>query len=295
MPDRSAALGSDALSSAALSKDGSKPVVPALPAATVTLVRDTPDGLEVLMLQRNHRSGFMPGVFLFPGGALDQEDAAAAVAARCAGIDDAASSAMLGLPRGGLAYWTAAIRESFEEAGVLLAYDDAGELVNPGAPSRIERFEAYRRRLNAGEACLCEMLEREGLRLAVDRLTYFGHWITPVTAPRRYDTRFFIAVAPEGQEALPDNVEAIHHVWVNPAAALERNRAGVFGMRTPTIRTLEQFAAHDTVDALIAALRTQPAVRAVLPRIGPDGRPLLPGDPGYDALAAAHDQGKWKP
>ena len=209
-------------------KSAPKPVVPALPAATVTLVRDTHDGLEVLMLQRNHRSGFMPGVFLFPGGALDPDDSSDAVVTRCAGIDDIESSAVLGLPQGGLAYWTAAIRESFEEAGVLLAYDDAGELVNPGEPSRLERFEDYRKRLNAGEACLGEMLEREGLRLAADRLTYFGHWITPVTAPRRYDTRFFVAIAPDGQEALPDNVEAIHHVWVNPAAALDTQPSGWF-------------------------------------------------------------------
>jgi 8-oxo-dGTP pyrophosphatase MutT (NUDIX family) len=291
MPDPSEAHSARAASE----KPSAKPVVPALPAATVTLVRDTPDGLEVLMLQRNHRSGFMPGVFLFPGGALDPEDASDAVCARCAGSDDARSSAVLGLPHGGLAYWTAAIRESFEEAGVLLAYDDAGGLVNPGEPSRLERFEDYRRRLNAGEACLSEMLEREGLRLAADRLTYFGHWITPVTAPRRYDTRFFIAIAPEGQEALPDNVEAIQHLWVNPAAALERNRGGGFGMRTPTIRTLEQFAKYEKADMLIAALRKQPMVRAVLPRIGPDGRPLLPGDPGYDAVEAPHAQGKWKP
>jgi 8-oxo-dGTP pyrophosphatase MutT (NUDIX family) len=292
MPHRSKAGTSQADSS---EKPPTNPVVPALPAATVTLVRDAPAGLEVLMLQRNHRSGFMPGVFLFPGGALDPDDASDTVCARCAGIDDAQSSAALGLPRGGLAYWTAAIRESFEEAGVLLAYDDRGDLVNPGAPSRFARFEDYRRRLNAGEACLSEMLEREALRLAADRLTYFGHWITPVTAPRRYDTRFFIAVAPEGQEALPDNVEAIHHVWVNPAHALERHRSGGFGMRTPTIRTLEQFAHYDTADALIAALRKQPMVRAVLPRIGPDGQRLLPGDPGYDAVEAAHAQGKWKP
>jgi 8-oxo-dGTP pyrophosphatase MutT (NUDIX family) len=295
MSRRTEARASEAQLSASPQEAPPKPVVPALPAATVTLVRDAPDGLEVLLLQRNYRSGFMPGVFLFPGGALDPEDASDAVAARCAGIDDAGSSAVLGLPEGGLAYWTAAIRESFEEAGVLLAYDDAGELVNPGASERIERFEDYRRRLNAGEPCLHEMLEREGLRLAADRLTYFGHWITPVTAPRRYDTRFFAAIAPEGQEALPDNVEAIHHLWVNPATALERNRAGRFGMRTPTIRTLEQFAQHHTAETLIAALRRQPIVRAVLPRIGPDGRALLPGDPGYEAVAAAHAQGQWKP
>jgi len=269
-------------------------VVPALPAATVTLVRDTPEGVEILLLQRNFQSGFMPGMFLFPGGALDAADAEPGVLVRCVGVDEATSSTALGLPKGGLAYWAAAIRESFEEAGVLLAYTEQGELVNPGEPSRMQRFEEYRRRLNAGEACLVEMLEREGLRLATDRLTYFSHWITPVTAPLRYDTRFFVAIAPEGQEALPDNVEAIHHVWVNPALAVERYNAGDFKMRTPTIRTLEQFAKYDTTDALVAALREQPVAPAVLPRITPDGRRLVPGDPGYDAVAAPEAQGKWK-
>src|SRR5215207_9216932 len=190
--------------------------VPALPAATVTLVRDTDAGVEVLMLQRNFQSGFMPGMFLFPGGGLDPGDQSAAVHARCADLDDERASAALGVESGGLAYWAAAIREAFEEAGVLLAYDEDGALVNPGEAPHSARYDEYRRKLNAGEDILPQMLERERLRLAVDRLTYFSHWITPVTAPRRYDTRFFVAVAPEGQEALPDKVEAIHHVWVNP-------------------------------------------------------------------------------
>jgi 8-oxo-dGTP pyrophosphatase MutT (NUDIX family) len=269
-------------------------VVPALPAATVTLVRDADGGLEVLMLQRNFQSGFMPGMYLFPGGALDPGDAAAAVASRCAGLDDDRASAAMGLPSGGLAYWAAAIRESFEEAGVLLAYDDEERLVNPGESKHMQRFEAYRSKLNAGQNVLGDMLEREGLRLAVDRLTYFSHWITPVTAPRRYDTRFFVAHAPEGQEALPDKVEAISHVWVNPARAVEQYRAGKFKMRTPTIRTLEKFAEFDAAEALIADLRGQTSIPAILPRIGPKGERLMPGDPGYDEVAAAGDQGKWK-
>ena len=268
--------------------------VPALPAATVTLVRDAGPGIEVLLLQRNFQSGFMPGMFLFPGGAIDAGDHAAAVLARCADLDDERASAALGLAHGGLPYWAGAIRESFEEAGVLLAYDEAGALVNPGEPHRIERFEEYRRRLNAGEHTLENMLVAEGLRLAVDRLTYFSHWITPVNAPRRYDTRFFVAVAPEGQEALPDNVEAIHHVWVQPGVAVDRYRAGEFKMRTPTIRTLEQFAAFGTVDSLIAALRALPSVPAILPRINTSGKRLLPGDAGYDEAAARDRQGKWK-
>jgi 8-oxo-dGTP pyrophosphatase MutT (NUDIX family) len=268
--------------------------VPALPAATVTLVRDTAQGVEVLMLQRNHQSGFMPGMFLFPGGALDPGDRAETVAARCPTLDDDAASAALGLTRGGLAYWAAAIRESFEEAAVLLACDVHGALVNPRDPDRIARFDEYRRKLNAGEQDLGAMLEAECMTLAVERLTYFSHWITPVNAPRRYDTRFFVAVAPEGQEAAPDNVEAIHHVWVNPARAVDRYRTGEYKMRTPTIRTLEQFAAFDTTHALIAGLRALRTIPAMLPRIGPDGKRLLPGDPGYDDLAAMEAQGQWK-
>jgi 8-oxo-dGTP pyrophosphatase MutT (NUDIX family) len=267
-------------------------VVPALPAATVTLVRDTPDGVEVLMLQRNHQSGFMPGMFLFPGGGLDPEDQGAAVLGRCAGLDDKAASATLGIASGALAYWAAAIRESFEEAAMLLAYDESGALLNPQTHERLERFEEYRRRLNAGEPVLASMLERENLTLAVDRLTYFSHWITPIGAPRRYDTRFFVAVAPHGQEALHDNVEAIHHVWVNPAKAVERYGSGEYKMRTPTIRTLERFAEFATTDALIESLRGQ-TITAVQPRIGPNGERLLPGDPGYDELAAMESQGKW--
>jgi 8-oxo-dGTP pyrophosphatase MutT (NUDIX family) len=268
-------------------------IQPALPAATVALVRDAAAGIEVLMLQRNLQSGFMPGMFLFPGGGLDPGDAEAAVLARCCGFTDERASSALGLERGGLAYWAAGIREAFEEAGVLLAYDDGGTLVNPGHPRRIGRFEEYRRRLNAGEQNLAEMLEHEHLQLAVDRLTYFSHWVTPITAPRRYDTRFFIAVAPSDQEALPDNVEAIHHVWVEPRHALERYHAGEYKMRTPTLRTLEQFAPYTSADALIAALKARPVAPAILPRIGPNGERLLPGDAGYDELAAAEAQGKW--
>lgn len=269
-------------------------VVPALPAATVTLVRDRDGGMEVLMLQRNFKSGFMPGMFLFPGGALDPGDSSPSVCSRCPGLDDARASAALGLSEGGLAYWAAAIRESFEEASVLLAYDGRGALVNPADDRHAKRFEEYRRRLNAGEDVLPAMLEAEGLALAVDRLVYFSHWITPVTAPRRYDTRFFAAVAPDDQEALPDNVEAIHHVWVKPAEAVERHRSGEYKMRTPTIRTLELFAPHATTESLMSALRAQRPAQPMLPRIGRNGERLLPGDPGYDELAAVEAQGKWK-
>jgi len=264
------------------------------PAATVTLVRDADDGIEVLMLQRNFRSGFMPGVYVFPGGALDASDFSQEAMALCTGLDDAAASGILKLERGGLAYWVAAIRESFEEAGLLLAYDERGEIVSLKEPEPVERFGTYRRALNAGEQEFIAMLRAENLRLSVERLVFFSHWITPVGAPRRYDTRFFIAHAPDAQEVLHDNVETIGHRWVRPQAALSAHAAGGFKMRTPTHRTLELFAQYSTAGGLIEALRTRGEIPAVLPRIAKDGRRVLPGEPGYDEAESAEGRGKWE-
>ena len=265
-----------------------------LPAATVTLVRDSDDGLEVLMLQRNFQSGFMPGMYVFPGGALDASDYSEEACMLCAGLDDATASGMLKLERGGLAYWIAAIRESFEEAGLLLASDERGEIVALTESAAIERFRAYRDALNAGEQDFIAMLRDEGLRLAADQLAFFSHWITPHGAPRRYDTRFFIARAPAAQDVLHDNVETIAHRWVRPPDALEAHARGKFKMRTPTLHTLELFAPFASADELISAMRKPRDVPALLPRIAKDGRRLLPGDPGYEEAASAAGRGEWK-
>lgn len=265
-----------------------------VPAATVTLVRDSDDGLEVLMLQRNFQSGFMPGMYVFPGGALDESDYSPEACALCVGLDDPMASSVLKLERGGLAYWVAAIRESFEEAGILLACDARGDMVALSEPAGIERFRVHRHALNAGEQEFLALLARESLRLSADRLVYFSHWITPLGAPRRYDTRFFIARVPAAQDALHDNLETIGHVWVQPRTALNAYGSGTFNLRTPTRRTLELFARFAAVDELMAAMRAQHEVPAILPRIAKDGRRLLPGDPGYDAAAAVEGRGQWK-
>lgn len=266
----------------------------ALPAATVTLVRDSALGPEVLMMQRNLQSGFVPGAHVFPGGALDREDDAPVVHDLCRGMTDAQASALLGLPRGGLAYWAAAIRESFEEAGLLMAYGENAQIVNLDQPAAAARFRQHRHALNAGECGFFDILREENLALATDQLVYFSHWITPVSAPRRYDTRFFIAVAPPAQAPLHDNRETIGHLWVRPAAALDRHRENQFSMRLPTIRTLEQFAAYENVDALMQAMRGKRDIDANLPRITRNGNYLVPGDKGYEEAAAKEPQGQWK-
>lgn len=264
-----------------------------VPAATVTLVRDTPRGIEVLMTQRSLRSGFMPGVHVFPGGGLDDADHDAELHAMCVGIDDTVASRTLGIERGGLAYWIAAIREAFEEAGILLAYDAGGGMVALiGAAA--QRFRAHRNALDGGRSGLGQIARAENLRLATDRLLYFSHWITPVGAPRRYDTRFFLAVAPESQEASHDNREAIAHAWMRPAETLHRYGRDEIKMRTPTIKTLELFARFATAASLVAGVRAQGKIPALLPRIARDGRSLLPGDPGYEEAGRAEARGKWK-
>jgi len=245
------------------------------------------------MMQRNLNAGFMPGAYVFPGGAVDREDRDPELYRLCSGLDDASASARLGVERDGLAFWVGAIRECFEEAGLLLCYDRHGALVRLRAAQVQERYVALRAELNAGKLGFREFCEREQLRPAVDRLTYFSHWITPVGAPKRYDTRFFATIAPAEQEPLHDAQELIDTVWVRPRAALEQERAGKLSLRTPTISTLRQFEACSDCASLIDTLGAQPRIEAVLPAIGADGARLLPGDPGY-AEAVANPSPKWE-
>lgn len=262
-----------------------QPVTP-MPSATVTVVRDAAPGIEVLMMRRNLKSGFVPGMHVFPGGGLDKDDLLFKNNSLCKCLDDAAASAALGVAHDGLCYWVAAIREAFEESGLLLARDAAGQFVRFDDDAVAARFAEHRRRLNAGEAAFTALMATEQLQLAADALTYFAHWITPVGLPRRYDTRFFMAEAPAGQEPFQDERETIAAEWVSPGKALSRHKRGEFEMRTPTVRTLETFADYASVAALRKGLAENREVRTMLPRIGKDGGRILPGEPGYEEAAA---------
>lgn len=259
-------------------------------AATVMLVRDAADsgGIEVFMLRRNLNSDFVGGAFVFPGGAVDEADRNADLEAVCTGRSDDQASVLLGVDKGGLAYWVAAIRECFEEAGVLLATDAATrEIISFADPDTAARFNLHRKAVDAGEMRLLEVCDREGLKLAVDQIHYFSHWITPIGPPRRYDTRFFVAAAPPEQVPLHDDRETIANTWISPQEALDRHAAGEFEIIFPTIKNLEAIARFDTAADLLAAAAAIEHVPTILPRIAvsPDGggvRILLPGDPGYD-------------
>ncbi len=244
------------------------------------------------MMQRSPNSDFMAGAYVFPGGAIDREDSDPRLYALCAGIDDAQASRTLGVERDGLSYWVGAIRECFEEAGLLLCYEHSGELIALDRPELEARFVAQRDALNAGKLSFVAFCEQERLRLATDRLTYFSHWITPVGAPRRYDTRFFATVAPVAQEPLHDAKELVDTVWVRPDEALERDRAGTLSLRTPTIATLRQLGASSDCASLMHSLASPREIRAILPVISDDGGRLLPGETGY-AEAAKNPAPKW--
>ena len=223
------------------------------------LVRDGERGLEVAMLRRRLESGFVPGAYVFPGGALDPEDRDPQWSDRCDGHDDASASATLGATAGGLAYWVAAVRECFEEAGLLLARrTDGGALGVDRDAAVAARFDGHRRAVDRGEVDLRSVVEAEDLVLPVGELHYFARWITPEPAPRRYDTRFFLGRAPDDQVLRHDGDETIAALWARPTDALARNAAGDFELIRPTQHSLEILSDYPDADAVLAAAAARP-------------------------------------
>ncbi len=240
------------------------------PAATVMLVRDDPD-LHVFMVRRNPAVVFGPGAYVFPGGAVDPADGAASFAARVDGIDDRRASELLSCDGGGLRYWIAAARESFEEADIILG----------DAPAS---FRSTREGLNAGTEDFARALDDHDVRLHLGGVHVFAHWLTPEGAPRRYDTWFFVAAAPEGQEGAHDESETVHSEWVRPSDALERCRSRDIELIFPTLRTLlavSRFNRSEDVLAATAAAQSPGALRIVGDSSGE--RVRLPGDDGLVA------------
>ena len=264
--------------------------VPIRAAATVMLVRDHPiNGLEVFMLQRTLAAVFAKGMYVFPGGRVDANDNEEQLEAICDGLDDEEASALLQIPNGGLSYWVAAIRECFEEAGVLLARPtDGSELVRFDTDVALQnRFNAARHEIHDGMMSLVELCTTENLRLVTDNIHYVSHWITPLGEPRRFDTRFFIARAPEAQEPLHDDNETIASLWVSPIEALDRHARGDLAMIPPTTSNLQFLAPHGTTTDALNAAKKIGTPTAILPKLktDADGKVIgiaMPGDADYN-------------
>ncbi|MES2184012.1 MAG: MBL fold metallo-hydrolase [Pseudomonadota bacterium] len=201
-------------------------------AATVLLLRDTPDGLAVLMTRRSHQASFAPGAYVFPGGKVDAADTAAiGIAARRPGQSETQLTQSI-----------AAVRECFEELGILLARYADGRHIDAATVPELDRHNP-----------LFDQCRSRGLTLAADGVFTFAHWTTDRDLPRRFDVPFLVARAPQGQEAEADNAEQFEPVWIRPADALQRHAQGSFKMIFPTVRTLERLAGFASADDVFAA------------------------------------------
>ncbi len=219
------------------------------PAATVLLLRDGPDGLEVFMVRRSQHMGFAGGSHVFPGGRVEATDVGlVANPILCRHVPDVGRDAM--------AFRVAAIRETFEESGILLARDRHGEDLIGGP--RAHALNPDRLAVDGGALPFAELLAREALTLAADLLVPYAHWVTPPVFPKRYDTMFFLAVAPDCHPARHDGGEAVESCWITPAQAL----APASGLRLEfvTRRNLERLGRSVTVAEALAAARRAPIV-----------------------------------
>lgn len=243
--------------------------------ATILLLRDgAQGGLEVFMVVRHQQIDFASGAMVFPGGKLAPGDSEARVHARCRGIEDLSADQV--------ALRVGAIREAFEESGILLAH--CGRQGGPIAPDRLKALGArYRRGLDRGEIAMADMLEAEDLVLDCGALVPFAHWVTPTFMPKRFDTFFFVAKAPADQLGVHDGHEAVDSAWLRPADIVVDEAAGRRTLVPATLLNVKKLGRSDSVAAALEAARTLPIV-TVQPELvqGPPNAVLrIPEAAGY--------------
>lgn len=264
-------------------------IVAALPknAATVILLRDKePEEFDVLLLRRHEKSSFMGGNFVYPGGRVDRNDGSIEPGSLSRGMTLEEARKILGgmlSPEESFAYWIAALRELFEEAGVLLAYDQKGKLLQLRNRDEREKFLHYRELLQKRKMSFSKIIQKENLLLALDHLHYYAHWITPEARPERFDTRFFLARYPEGQEASHDQKETTAEAWLPPRNALEENLRGDVLLSPPTLKTLEDLSRFRSTEDILHSLKREniQTILPILTRISDIPLLIFPWDPEY--------------
>jgi len=266
-------------------KDFDPAQVPIRPAATVMIVDDRPD-LQVLMIERNAKMVFAGGMWVFPGGRVDPEDADE-FERHCEGLDDAAASDLLGVESDGLAFWVAAIRENFEEAGLLLGRSRSGQ------PPAAEALAEERRRLHSGDTTFLDIVKAHDLVLDTHAVHYVAHWITPLGSPRRFSARFFVTHPPEGQNITHDESETVGWTWVSPKAALAAFERKEMVMMSPTVRMLRCLNLFDSAADIMAAASMNLSDERARVRYEPSGgyTIVLPGERGYDEADQEKENG----
>ena len=256
-----------------------------VPAATVLLIRDSDEGMQVLMVKRSKRPPF-ENLYVFPGGKIDESDKDQNLQDFCNTLDDKLASSKLGIDEGGLSYWIACVRECFEEVGILMATRNDGEELDLNGLDK-QKFNHYRKMLIENQISLKEICDQEGLILNLDSIEPFSHWITPKIEIKRFDTRFFIAYIPSKQTEKHDGTELTDSLWISPKKALELSSTGQMPMIMPTIKNLEQCLEFYSGKDLLKhqSQLTNDDIPAILPKFfKKDGRwiGLLPDDLDYD-------------
>ena len=240
---------------------------PIRPAATVIIVRDASPQYEIFMLRRTSQAAFAGGMYVFPGGRVDDEDHSRDYDAIHDGPADIQAAQKEALGENWRGYWLAGIRETFEESGLMLAYTSSGDFLSYNE-SNHDVYMTYRQQLHNGDKRLLEICQAEGLRLALDHIHFYNRWITPLGRPRRFDTRFFVAEVPPEQSGMHDGNETVDSIWISPSDALERNHRGEFGMMAVTQKQLADFDRFKTVEEYMAMVKTNrefPTYKPVLP------------------------------
>jgi len=250
------------------------------PAATVVVLRDSAAGPEVFLVRRHEGTAFMGGAHVFPGGRVESSDGDGN-AAWCDGVPHAQAQLSSLPPAETVSYHVAAARELFEEAGVLLARGADGAFVSLAGAADHERLKHARHDVHAGTIAFRAAVERESLRLALDALILFAHWVTPPIDTRQFDTRFFMTRVPPHQAPAHDDTETTHSAWVRPKDAIAQAAAGDIVLPPPTWTTLRELEHFGTVDDALAWARPRRIVRRMPLAFEADGRRLLvlPGDP----------------
>ncbi len=245
------------------------PETPAIPrpAATIVLLRDAEHGMEVLLMRRSRKAGFVPGAYVFPGGRVDGTDAGPKTIEQLDGLTPESAASRLELENGeppAIAYYLAALREAFEETGILVGLRSDGS--TPPTAAEDSSVDSVRDDLMENRISFAEAIALLQCRIAGDAIEYLAHWITPTPEPRRYDTRFFAAKVRSGAEAIIDPREMTDALWLTPAEALRRCDEGDLPMIFPTIKTLEQLVPHETVDEALEAVGRRP-VQTLMPTL----------------------------
>jgi 8-oxo-dGTP pyrophosphatase MutT (NUDIX family) len=258
------------------------------PAATVLVLRDSSAGPEVFMVRRHEGTSSFSGAHVFPGGRVEESDADAADAGWCDGVEHAKRQLGDLSPCEAVAYHIAAVRELFEEAGVLLARDRRGAFVSLASASDHDRFKHYRLDVHDHRRRLRDIVEHEGLRLALDALILHAHWVTPsIDGVRRFDTRFFVTRVPPFQTPAHDETETTESGWITAAAAIDAAERRDIVLPPPTWTTLREVERFRTVEEVVAWSRLRRVRRREPTLFHQDGARvlLMPGDPRHSAGA----------